>query len=135
MLNSGHIEPKAKQLLGYGIKNLHCYFKPPLGKFKDETLLPEIIKNLQFLNMSENIDHFKMKLGEDLIPSACKLFDKSKETITNELKQLVQMVQKEYIDNPSLYENEKWVRKVVIKEIQVKDTGFLKMFSTSYTTK
>ena len=41
--SSGHIEAKAKQLLGFGIKNLHCYYKPKLGKFKNETLLPEVI--------------------------------------------------------------------------------------------
>ena len=45
------------------------------------------------------------------------------------------MVQKEYIDNPSLYENEQWVRKVVIKEIKVQNTGFFNMFSTGYTLK
>jgi hypothetical protein len=69
------------------------------------------------------------------MPLANKLFNKSKETITNELVQLVGMVQKEYIDNPSKYEDEQWVRKVVTKEIKVPDTGFFKMFSTSYTIK
>ena len=47
-----------------------------------------------------------MKLSEDLIPLAGELFVKSKETITNELVELVGIVQKEYIDNPSLYEDE-----------------------------
>lgn len=46
ILNSDHIGEKAKQLLGFGLKNLTCYYKPTLGQFKNETLLPEVIQNL-----------------------------------------------------------------------------------------
>jgi len=135
ILNSDHIGEKAKQLLGFGLKNLHCYYKPTLGQFKNETLLPEVIQNLQFLDMNANRQHFKMTLSDDLIQLAEELFNKSKETLTNELVGLVDLVKTEYIDNPSLYEDEQWVRKVVIKMIKVPNSSFFDMFSSGYTMK
>jgi len=133
ILNSDHIGEKAKQLLGFGLKNLTCYYKPTLGQFKNETLLPEVIQNLQFLDMNANRQHFKMTLSDDLIQLAEELFNKSKETLTNELVGLVDLVKTEYIYNPSLYEDEQWVRKVVIKEIKVLNSGLFNLFSSGYT--
>ena len=76
-----------------------------------------------------------MKLKDDLVQLAEQLFTKSKETLTQELVELVRLVQREYIDNPALYENEEWVRKVVIKEVKVPNSSFLNLFATGYTIK
>jgi len=91
------------------------------------------MNKLQFLDMSKNIDYFKMELPDDLKDLANKLFVKSKETITNELVKLVEMVQKEYINNPEQYEDEKWVRKVVTKEIKVPKSKYFGLFTDGYT--
>ena len=53
VLESGRLTPKVKLLLEYGLKNLHCYYKPKLGRFQDSILLPNLIKNLKFLDMNE----------------------------------------------------------------------------------
>ena len=103
----GTLSEKSKTLLGYGLKNLHLYYKPDLGKMKgNTTLLPLVTKNLYFLDMNKNSDNFQLKLSKDLIPLADKLFIKIGKTLSEELGHLVILVQKEYIENPSTNEGE-----------------------------